>query len=453
MRADKGIFMEYISQIPVFGGFFSYFLAFVTVLGVVVFVHEYGHYLVGRLCGIGAEVFSIGFGPVLWSRTDKRGTKWQIALIPLGGYVKFIGDRNASGGTDEEGIQELSPDELKRSFQAAALYKRALTVVAGPIANFILSAFIFTGLIMYQGVSDNRPIIGSLVDLPYADHKLLVGDEIISIDGAKVSTFGDVLSKIQSSETTDEISLEVLRADEIISITTPHLFPAVVSGVELLSAAEEAGIKAGDIITSIDGNEIYSFNELLDAVQKSRDKTVEIVFWRDGEYVSREITPKVREYQNNDGTFVERVMLGVGITPAFGPAIQKPSIFSAAAMGGKRVYVVLKSSLSAIKHIIIGNLSPRNLQGPVGIARAAKSAADHSLIMFLSLMAIISTGIGMLNLFPIPMLDGGHLMFYVIEAMRGGPLRSKTIHIAISIGLAMVLLLMVFVTYNDLMRL
>lgn len=174
--------MEYISQIPVFGGFLSTMIAFVVVLGVVVFVHEYGHYIVGRWCGIHAEKFSLGFGPVIWSRTDQRGTQWQLAAIPLGGYVKFVGDRGAASEPDFEIMETMAETDRERSFPSARLYKRALTVVAGPFANFILASVIFAGLVTWQGIATNQPTVGELFAMPNPSFGLQLEDQILEVE-------------------------------------------------------------------------------------------------------------------------------------------------------------------------------------------------------------------------------------------------------------------------------
>lgn len=445
--------MEYISQIPVFGGFLSTVIAFVVVLGVVVFVHEYGHYIVARWCGIHAEKFSLGFGPVVWSRTDKRGTQWQLAAIPLGGYVKFLGDRGAASETDFDALEEMSDADRARSFPSARLHFRALTVAAGPFANFILASVIFAGLVMWQGIATDKPTVGEIFTMPDSDYNIQVGDQIIEAEGQGVSNFGDIINIALAMETPGDMELLVLRNKQEMLVEAPYFLIPGVYGVDPLSAASLAGLKADDVILEAAAQSISTFSELQRIVASSGDKEIILKIWRNGDYLDLPITPVLREFPDGEGGFTERVMIGVYGAFAFLPATETPTPWNAAYIGVRRTVDYIGSSLNGIKHMFLGNLSPTNLQGPIGIAQVSKETANQGLTRFVSLIAIISTGIGMLNLFPIPMLDGGHLMFYLFEAVRGRPPSQKTIQAFMSIGLAMVLLLMVFATYNDLIRL
>lgn len=445
--------MEYISQIPVFGGFLSTVIAFIGVLGVVVFVHEYGHYIVGRWCGIHAEKFSLGFGPVIWSRTDRRGTQWQLAAIPLGGYVKFVGDRGAASETDFDAMEVMSEEELAQSFPSAKLYKRALTVVAGPFANFILAAVIFAGLVMWQGIATDTPTVGELFATPNPSFGLRLDDQVLEVEGQAVSSFGDIISVALEMDPPGDMEILVLRDEQELFVYAPYLLIPGVYSVDPLSAASIAGLKEGDFVIAADGVNIFTFGDLQKVVAVSGDTEILLKVWRDGIYLDLPITPTLRDFPDGEGGFTQRVMIGVYGALAFLPATETPTPWNAAYIGARRTVDYIGFSLNGIKHMFIGNLSPTNLQGPIGIAQISKETANQGLKSFISLIAIISTGIGMLNLFPIPMLDGGHLVFYIFEAIRGKPPSQKTIQAFMSIGLAMVLLLMVFATYNDLMRL
>lgn len=445
--------MELISQIPFFGGFLSTLIAFVVVLGVVVFVHEYGHYIVARWNGIHSEKFSLGFGPVIWSRTDKHGTQWQLAAIPLGGYVQFLGDRGAASETDFEALGEMSEGDLARSFPSARLYKRALTVAAGPFANFILSTIIFAGLVTWQGITIDEPTVGELFATPKSTYSLQVNDQILEVEGQAISDFGDIIDITLAMETPGDMEILVLRDGEELLVSAPYMLIPGVYGVDPLSAASAAGLKAGDFVVEAAGQNITSFGDLQVIVAASGDTEINLKVWRDGVYLDLPITPVLRDFPDGDGGFTERVMIGVYGAFAFLPATKTPTPWNAAYIGAKQTVNFIEMSLNGIKNMFLGNLSPSNLQGPIGIAQASKESANQGVRSFLSMIAIISAGIGMLNLFPIPMLDGGHLVFYVYEALRGRPPSKKTIQAFMSIGLAMVLLLMVFATYNDLMRL
>ncbi|OUS08580.1 RIP metalloprotease RseP [Rhodobacterales bacterium 52_120_T64] len=445
--------MEFISQIPVFGGFLSTIIAFVVVLGVVVFVHEYGHYIVARWCGIHAEKFSLGFGPVIWSRTDKRGMQWQLAAIPLGGYVQFLGDRGAASETDFDALDKMSEIDIARSFPSARLHKRALTVAAGPFANFILASVIFAGLVTWQGIVIDEPTVGDLFDMPEGLYDLQVNDQILEVEGQAVSNFGDIINITNAMEFPGDMEVLVLRDNQKLLVSAPYMLIPGVHGVDPLSAASAAGLKAGDLVLEAAGQRISTFRELQAIVIESGNTEISLKVWRDGIYLDLPITPVLREYPDGEGGFTERVMIGVYGAFAFLPATETPTPWNAAYIGARQTVNYIDMSLNGIKHMFLGNLSPSNLQGPIGIAQISKESANQGLKSFITLIAIISAGIGMLNLFPIPMLDGGHLVFYLYEAVRGQPPSQKTIQAFMSIGLAMVLLLMVFATYNDLMRL
>jgi len=445
--------MEYISQIPVFGGLISTIIAFVGVLGVVVFVHEYGHYIVGRWSGIHAEKFSLGFGPVIWSRVDKRGTQWQLAAFPLGGYVKFLGDRGAASETDFDALAVMPQADLIRSFPSARLYKRALTVAAGPFANFILASVIFAGLVMWQGLDTGKPTVGSVYEMPDGSYDIEIGDLILEAEGQPITDFTELIGIAMEMEVPGDMELLVLRGDEKLLVSAPYMMIPAVYGVDPLSAASIAGLKPGDLVVKADGQRLTTFSELQKIVTASGDIEIMLEVWRDGIYLDVPITPVLRDFPNAEGGFTERVMIGVYGTFALLPGTETPSPWRAAKIGIRQTAIYIEASLNGIKHMFLGNLSPSNLQGPIGIAQVSKETANQGLTSFISLIAIISTGIGMINLFPIPMLDGGHLVFYLYEAVRGRPPSQKTIQGFMSIGLAMVLLLMVFATYNDLMRL
>ncbi len=446
--------MELISQIPLFGGVISTFVSFLAVIGIVVFVHEYGHYIVGRWCGIYAETFSMGMGPVIWSRKDRHGTVWQVSAVPIGGYVKFLGDRNAaSAPEDAEAIAQMSEIDQARSFPRAAVYKRALTVLAGPMANMLLSIVVFAGLILWQGTATEVPTVGQVMTLPDGNDSLREGDEILAVQGQNVSSFSEIYEIALNMEEPGNMGMLIRRDGQELLVSVPYLLPAAIYGVEPLSAADNAGLRTGDIILEANGEPLVAFHNLRKIVEASGDTPIPIKVWRNEQVVDLTVTPQLREFPDGNGGFEKRVMIGISGAFLIEPATETPGFLTALSLGARQVVRVLDSSLNALKHIILGNLSPSNLQGPLGIAQMSQSTAMQGLTTFLSFVAVVSIGIGMLNLFPVPMLDGGHLVFFLIEAVRGKPLGGKTIQISVSIGLAMVLLLMVFVTYNDIGRL
>ncbi len=444
--------MDWLANIPVVGGPALTILAFVVVMGIVVSIHEYGHYIVGRWVGIHSEVFSLGFGPVLWSRTDKRGTRWQVAAVPLGGYVKFLGDRDAaSSGADPE-LDGMNEYDRRRSFPAATVWRRALTVLAGPVANFILSMVIFTGLSLWVGVALERPTVGEITPLPY-ENSLRTGDIIVGLNDQPVSNYTDLYKIISEIEDTGNQNLRILRGEDEVSLSVPYFYIPLVSGVEPLSAADKAGIKADDIILAAGGEPLQSFADLRAVVEASEGSEVTLRIWRAGEIFNLGLTPELRDFPNSEGGFDQRVLIGVYGQLYFSPATKTPSIFTAMEFGVSRVFGVMESSLNGLKHMVLGNISVKNLQGPIGIAQISGATAQTSVLSFISLIAVISTAIGLLNLFPIPVLDGGHLLTYVYEAIRGKAPNPRFMQAVMAVGFALILSMMLLASYNDIMRL
>ena len=442
--------MDWLANIPLIGGPALTIVAFIVVMGIVVSIHEYGHYIVGRWMGIHSEVFSLGFGPVLWSRTDKRGTRWQVAAVPLGGYVKFLGDRDAaSAGANVDGLSEY---DYSRSFPAASVGRRALTVLAGPVANFILSLVIFSGIVLWQGVALEQPTVGDLTPLPY-ENQMQKGDVIIGLNGQAVANYSDLVGIVQDIEDTGNMSMRVLRDESELTISVPYFYIPLVSGVEPLSAADKAGLKPGDVIMAADGVALESFSGLRTAVEAAENGEVVLSIWRNGETLDLALSPERRDFPDGEGGFEERVLIGVYGRFYFDPAAETPSLFTALEFGAARVWGVMDSSLSGLKHIILGNISVKNLQGPIGIAQISGATAQTSAVSFISLIAVISTAIGLLNLFPIPVLDGGHLVTYVYEALRGRPPNPRFMQSVMAVGFALILTMMLLASYNDIMRL
>jgi regulator of sigma E protease len=444
--------MEAIGSIPLIGGFVSTLLPFIVVLGIVVFVHEFGHDIVARWCGIRSEVFSIGFGPVLWSRRDSRGTLWQVAALPLGGYVKYVGDADAASRTDAKTLERLRPEDRAYSFHGAAVWKRMLAVLAGPFFNFLLTIVVFAGIALWQGMPTERPTIGEIATLPSVEQPLRPGDIVLEVGGTPVASFEDIYRIVAEMPAPGPLRMRVERGAETIDVAAPYPLPPLVQGVEPLSPASEAGLRAGDVILSADGRELASFEDLRQTVLSSAGRAIPLTVWRDGETLTLDITPKERDTDNGEGGFERRVMIGVAGAPLYVPATETPAPWTALAYGVERMWMVITQSLTGLASILTGAIGADNLQGPLGIAQISSETASQGLINFIALIGIISTAIGLLNLFPIPILDGGHFVAFVIEAVRGKPPSPAVMQIAMSIGLGLILLLMVFATYNDIMR-
>ena len=444
--------MDWLARIPLIGSPIITILAFVVLMGIVVTIHEYGHYIVGRWVGIHAEVFSLGFGPTLWSRVDKRGTKWQVAAVPLGGYVKFLGDRDAASTAASAALESMNDYDRRRSFPAAAVWRRFLTVLAGPVFNFILSVVVFTGLTLWQGVATERPTIGKVTPLPY-ENPLQAGDIILGINDMPVSDYQTLYTAISALPEAADINMLVERGGDTRALTVPYLYVPLVSSVTPLSPAYKAGIKVGDVILAVNGADVRSFGDLRTAVEASQDTEIAIKVWRDGLMLQLKLTPELVDFPNKDGGFDKRVLMGVGGGFYFETATRTPSFFTALKIGMQQVYAVTASSLNGLKHMILGDISVKNLQGPIGIAQISSAAVQTGTVDFIFLIGVISSAIGLLNLFPIPVLDGGHLVTYVYEALRGKPPNPAFLQAVMMVGMVLLLSMMLLASYNDIMRL
>lgn len=364
--------------------YLSWVLPFLFVLSVVVFVHEMGHFLVARYFGVTVETFSIGFGPEIGGFYDRQGTRWRLAWIPLGGYVKFKGDENAASVPASQGdVSHMSEAERSGNFHAKPVGQRAAVVAAGPMANFILSIFILTLWFMFMG----KPILEPRV------------------------------SEIQPD-----------------------------------GAAAEAGFKPGDVIRGIDGTEIESFDEVQRIVMLNAQTPLRIDVERDGQLVTLSATPELKEMTDRFGNQVKIGLLGISsrnedrAIKTFGPV-------GAFSQSLSETYFWLQQPLIFIQKLAVGQASGEEVRGVVGIAQLSREVASIGFVELFRWIAIISINIGLLNLFPIPLLDGGHLLFYGIEAIRGRPLSERTMEIGFRIGFALVIMLMLFATRNDVIHL
>ena len=358
-----------------------YIVLFLFVLTVLVYVHEWGHYWVARKNGVRVEVFSIGFGPEVYGWTNEAGTRWKISAIPLGGYVKMLGQSDLP--SDEEGEQPLSEEEQAVSFQNKTLAQRAAIVVAGPLANFIFAIVLFAGLIMTVGTPRHYAGVGNILpDSAAAEARLEVGDRIIDIDGQEVVWFSDLV-RIVSANPGVPLKITVLRGKE-----------------ELTLAA----------------------------------------------------TPKVQKRTDKDGNPVEIGLLGVRFDPEQAE-YERQNPLQAVWLGARQTFALTTNILSYLGEMIVGDRSAEELGGPLKIAKLSGQMAQGGFDNLIFFMAALSVNLGLINLFPIPLLDGGHLLFMAVEAIRGRPLDERTQEYGFRFGLILVLILMVFATWNDLVDL
>ena len=442
--------MDLIGLLPSFGNFFYTIAVFVVVLSIIVAVHEYGHYIVGRWSGIHADVFSIGFGPVLAKGTDKRGTVWQIAAIPLGGFVKFAGDAGATSGKDAEGMAEMDAAQRRRTMHGAPLWARAATVAAGPVFNFIFAFFVFASLIMYQGVAIDEPVVGEITSLPAQPFELEAGDRILAIEGIETETLADFLQSADDLPAEAILTYTVERAGEVIQVTGPHPQPPLAGSVAMKSAAREAQMQPGDVITAINDTEIATFAELRDLVAASGGDPLELRVWRDGRDLELTMVPRSTDLPLASGGFETRYLIGLTSGAVFEYGTRTPGVLEASEIAANQIWRVIRTSLEGLYYMIVGQISTCNLSSPIGIAEASVATASDGFTEFVWFIAVLSVAIGLLNLFPIPPLDGGHLVFHAYEAVMRRPAGDKAMQILITIGLAMVLTLFAFALFNDL---
>ncbi|MEM8823101.1 MAG: RIP metalloprotease RseP [Pseudomonadota bacterium] len=442
------------SLIPQFGGLIWTILAFIVALSIIVAIHEYGHYIVGRWCGIKADVFSVGFGPVLASRVDRHGTQWQIAALPLGGYVKFRGDANAASVGADGAVAEMSEEERAQTMTGAAVWRRALTVAAGPVANFILSIIIFGGFVMVSGRAVEAPVIGQLQTLPPEVAVLQPGDEVLSIGGTPVTGLAELTSAAEEIPSAAAIPYQVRRDGEVVAVDAAFPMPARVETVQPRSAAWDIGLRPDDVIRAIDGEDIHSFADLRERVAASNGTPLALTVWRPddgaGEMLDFTLAPRRMDLPLAEGGFETRYLIGITGALFFEPLTERAGPLEALGYGAEQTVFIIQSSLSALKHIILGQISTCNLSGPIGIAETSGAVASQGFDDFIWFIAVLSAAVGMLNLFPVPILDGGHLVFHAYEGVTGKAPSDRAIRVLMTVGIALMGALMLFAVFNDL---
>ncbi|MEM9726014.1 MAG: RIP metalloprotease RseP [Pseudomonadota bacterium] len=454
-------FFETLLSLPLIGPFLGVLAPFILVLAVVIFVHEYGHYIVGRWSGIHAEVFAVGFGPEIYGWDDQRGTRWKICWVPLGGYVKFKGDANAASGPDDDALEGLSAEERRATMQGAPLWARAATVAAGPIANFILTIFVVIALTLAMGAPSDRPVLGEVREGGQGfGGGLRAGDRIISVDGQPVEAFSGFMATMFEDEGAPK-RVVVERPDgeggsfeETLEFGFSRL--TRVAGVESGGPADRACIIAGDVIQKINGVAVTSFVDIQEAVAAAEGSTLQLTLARDGALVETSLQPQWMETPNPaTGEVTRRLLIGVSADFNIGvePAQERVGVGQAIWTGLTAPWRIASVTFTYLGAIFSGQSDGSSLRGPLGIADMSGQAAAQGFVAFILLIASLSTAIGIMNLLPIPVLDGGHLVFFAIEGLRGEPVSARAQEGAMLVGLAALLGLLVFATSNDLPRL
>lgn len=442
-------------------------LALALTLGILVTLHEYGHFWVARRCGVKVLRFSVGFGKPMFSWYDRHGTEFAVAAIPLGGYVKMLDEREGP-----------VPEELRdQAFTSKPPGQRIAIAAAGPVANFIFAIFAYW-LLSVVGVTHVAPIVGQIADESVAERVgLQEGMEIHAVDGHRVSSWRDVNMRIL--ERTGEhglISMEVSEdgargtiSGELsgwgLSDDTPNPLaefgitpwrpsvPPVLGQISDGGRAQAAGLQPGDRIVAVNGESINSWFELVEFIRNAPEQTLQVTIERNGAEQAVSVTPEARAEESGEpigfvGAGVEAISWPEEVLRdvSYGP-------FAAVPVALSETWADTRLTLVAIQKMFTGLLSPTNLSGPITIARVAEASVSSGFEDFVRFLAYLSVSLGILNLLPVPVLDGGHIVYYTIEALRGKPLSEQAQAFGLRIGMAMILTLMVFALYNDLMRL
>jgi regulator of sigma E protease len=449
----------------------NYVLPFLVILTVLVFVHEMGHYYVARRAGVKVEAFSIGFGPELFGWNDRHGTRWRFAAIPLGGYVKMFGENERivdPDGTD----RPLTQRERQVSFHHKRLGQRAAIVFAGPFVNYVFAVLVLGILFATAGQQFTPSIVGPVASGGAAEKAgIKTGDKIVEVAGRRVERFEEVTQAIglrpgqrvpmvverDGQPRAVDIDVGVRMLEDKRGNRTPFgdlgagpFIPPVVGSVTTSGAAAEGGLKPGDVFLKIQGETVTTFNDVQRIVSANADVRLEVVVRREDRELTLWITPKWRTV-TRDG--VEQRIGGViGVSPR---AVyrQQHGIGEAFVQAVRETYGLTTATFTAIGQMFAGTRSTRDLSGPLRIGEISGDMAQAGTYWFVWFLGVLSLHLCLINLMPVPMLDGGHLMFYGFEALRGKPLGPRAQEYGFRIGLALVITLMVFATWNDLIHL
>jgi regulator of sigma E protease len=444
-------------------------VAFVVALGILIVVHEYGHYLVARLCKIKVLRFSVGFGrAVLRWRSRSNGTEWVIAAVPFGGYVKMLDEREGP----------VAPQDLSQAFNRQSVWKRFLVVVAGPLFNFAFAIAVYAGLFMH-GLPEARPVIADpAAGTPAAIAGFHSGDVVRAIDGQSVQTWQEVRWHVlQAALQHDSLRIEVeqhrgqlvtleldlrgisdtdIEADVMsrvgLRLYRPTLQP-ILGKLVTGSPAELAGLATGDKVIEVDGKHIDTWDALVNAVRARPEQRVRMLVERDGTVRTIDVKPEAVEA---NGEHIGRIGAAPYVPPSHADKILitvQYGLFDSVSKAVQKTADITVFSLRMIGKMLVGEVSWKHISGPVTIADFAGQSAQLGWISYVTFLALISISLGVLNLMPIPLLDGGHLMYYIAEIIKGSPVSERTMELGQRVGLALLLVMMAFAFYNDFNRL
>ena len=443
-----------------------YIASFLVLLGVLVTIHEFGHFIVARICKVHVQRFSIGMGPVFYKKRDKHGTEFALSAIPLGGYVSMITNKLIE--MDPESVKDLTKEQLKDTFDSKPKWQRASIMFAGPLANFLLSIFIFTAIFLNTIDPQTVPVVDSTnQNISYSTNEVFeVGDKILSINGTSVNDAKDInLELLSYAGFSGELNFSVLRPDNenltniIVSVTnflpnsesqndpTNHLgldisYPMqpIIGKVIADGAADRAGLKSNDKVLKIGNKNINFANEIRREVSENPNASIEFKIRRNQEII---YLPVNIGSQDNG----EKITGVLGVS--FGTS---RTLLESFLKGSYETYNLSLKTLQFIGKMLSGNMGTENLSGPIGIAQMAGDTAQAGFLPFMYLMALLSISLAVLNLLPIPVLDGGQLTLLGIEAIRGKPLPEKIENMVFTGGAAIVVMLMFFAIFNDISR-
>lgn len=464
----------------IFSNIIYYVVPFIVLLGILVFIHEFGHFIVARMLGVKVVAFSIGFGKELWSRTDKKGTEWKISAIPLGGYCQFLGDADASSSTtDSNAIETLSEEDKKQAFALQSTWKKILIVVAGPLFNYLLAILLFFGLFMTYGRAVIPTHIGEVMPGSAAEKVgIQVGDVILSINGNPTPDFRTLIFQTDMA-VEDPVAVEIerkgtvrlsakemsydicgeTRSGKMIGVISLASEPdengenkevePIIGRIMENSPAQEAGLQVGDVLETINGTELATFDDLKQYVAAHGDEELEITYIRRIIYQAN-LSDSVSE-DLIGGT--KRRMLGVVSSSDF-TFKQKLGVFSALRAGFEEAYDITAVTLRGLGQILTGHRGSKDVGGIIRIAEMSGDASKQGgLSGFIYFMALISVNLGLINLFPIPVLDGGNLVIYLVEMVIRRELKPEFKDYIFKFGLVILLAIMVFATWNDIVHL
>ncbi len=442
--------------------------SFIVALGILITVHEYGHFWVARKNGVKVERFSVGFGTPLWRKTDSLGTEYVIALIPLGGYVKMLDDR----------VDDVAEEDKDKTFNVKSVYQRLAIIAAGPFANFAFAIFAFY-LMFLIGVPSIKPIIGDITSHSIAANaNLPINAEFVEVSGTQVRDWQDVNMALVGAIGQDSITIKVKLPDSqfvksyelktdawqfspenTTSLASLGIVPFspkvknVIARIETSSPAEKSGLNIGDELLSINGQSVVDDWQLFSSeIKKYPNQAVDVVIKRQGEDVQLTLLPGARQFNGENTGYL-------GISPTFEPWPESYKIdlsygpIDSLIQSTERTWNLIVLSFDMIGKLITGDVSVKNLSGPISIAQGAGSSAGYGFVYFLGFLALISINLGIINLLPLPVLDGGHILYYLIELFTGKPVPEKIQELGFRFGAMALLGLMCIAIFNDLSRL